>query len=183
MSRSISSASSSTSIIFIFLLSVDLFGTSLRASATSPLVKKACDLCEVKEFCYNVLGDNPEGNKATTRFNLEDVTIQLAYSNYTKIHRKVLSVTRKELNPTFKQIYRQCLHQYVLMKSDFDFIVHTLITKGDMGQAIQGVQTHLFACMSLFTQSPAAPNPFAQDNDNIASFLELIRDISFIPLI
>lgn len=183
MGRSISSTSSPISLIFIILLSVDLFGASLRANATTQLVKNACDLCEVKDFCYNVLGENPEANRAITRFNLEDVAIQLAYTNYTNIHRKVLTVTTNEVNPTLKQIYKQCLHEYVLMKSDFDFIVHTLVTNGDMGQAIEGARTHLFACMSLFTQSPTSPNPFAQDNDNLAFFLELIRDISFIPLI
>lgn len=173
----------SISLIFIVLFSVDLFCASLRANATSQFVKNACDLCEVREFCYSVLGENPEANRATTRFNLEDVAIQLAYSNYTKIHRKVLTITTNEINPTLKHIYRQCLHDYVLLKSDFDFIVHTLVSNGDMGQAIERARTHLFACMSLFTQSPTSPNPFAQDNDNLASFLELIRDISFIPLI
>ncbi|KAK6779246.1 hypothetical protein RDI58_021430 [Solanum bulbocastanum] len=183
MGRSISSTSSSISLIFVILLSVDLFGTSLRASATTQLVKNACDFCEVKDFCYNVLGENPEANRATSRYNLQDVTIKLAYSNYTNIHRKVLTITANEVDQTLKQMYKQCLHDYVLLKSDFDFIVHTLVTNGDMGQAIEGARTHLFACMSLFTQSPTSPNPFAQDNDNLAHFLELIRDISFIPLI
>ncbi|XP_059306496.1 uncharacterized protein LOC132057933 [Lycium ferocissimum] len=179
MARLISSDSSSISLIFIILLSVDLFGASLRATAITPLIKTACDLCNVKDFCYNVLAENREANRAITRFNLEDVAIQLAYTNYTNIHRKVLTITTNETNPTLKKMYKQCLHQYVLMKKDFEFLLETLVMKGDMGQAIIVAQDDLFVCMSLFTQSPASPNPFAQDNDNMASFLELIRDISF----
>ncbi|KAM3325534.1 hypothetical protein P3S67_000659 [Capsicum chacoense] len=183
MERSISNASSSISLVFIILLCVDFFEASLKASATTHLFTKACNLCEVRDFCYNVLGENPEANRATTRHDLENVTIQLAYSNYTNIVRKVLKVTTHEPNPTFKQTYKECLHQYLLMKSDFDFIVKTLAMNGDMGKATEGTRDHLFTCMSLFTQSPDIPNPIAQDNDNVASFLELIRDISFIPLI
>ncbi|KAM3340824.1 hypothetical protein P3S68_028459 [Capsicum galapagoense] len=183
MEISISSASSSISLVFIILLCVDFFEASLRESATTHLVTRACDLCEVRDFCYNVLGENPEANRATTRHDLENVTIQLAYSNYTNIARKVLTVTTHEPNPTFKQTYKECLHQYLLMKSNFDFIVKTLAMNGDMGKAIKGTRDHLFTCMSLFMQSPDIPNPIAQDNDNVASFLELIRDISFIPLI
>nr|XP_009613749.1 uncharacterized protein LOC104106824 [Nicotiana tomentosiformis] len=185
MGRSISNFSS-TSLIFllpyIILLSVDLFGANLRATAITQLIKTACDFSNVKDFCYNVLGNDPDAQWATTRFNLENTTITLAETNYTNIARKVLTITSNETNREFKQIYRKCLHQYLLLKSDFKNLIHTLEFNGDIAQAVEGAQVHLFTCMDYFTQFPNIANPFAQDNENMASFFELIRDISAVPL-
>ncbi|XP_059310036.1 uncharacterized protein LOC132061199 [Lycium ferocissimum] len=185
MGRSISSSSSIALIYlfpYIFLLSVDLFGTNLRANAVTELIQKACDFSSVQEFCYNVLGNDPVAQRAMTKFNIEDVAIQFAYTNYTYIHRKVWTITNNETNPEYKQIYRKCLHQYVLLKSDFEKLFHTLVFKGNLDEAAQRAYTHLFSCTDYFYQSPNVPNPLAKDNEHLAYFFELIRDIYFAPL-
>lgn len=90
MGRSIISSSISSSLIFllpyIFLLSVDLFSANLRANDdTSELIQKVCDFSSVQDFCYKIFRNDSRTQWETTKLNLEDIIIQLAYSNYTKI--------------------------------------------------------------------------------------------------
>ncbi|OIT01422.1 PREDICTED: uncharacterized protein LOC109230354 [Nicotiana attenuata] len=179
MGRSTSSSSSSSLIFllpYIFLLSVDFYGANLRANAVTPLIQRACDFSMVREFCYNVMENDPEAQLAKTKVDIENVTIRLAYSNFTNIARKAWTITSCETNPEYKQIYRKCLHQYIRLRLDFQNFTQTLESNGDLDQVALGAITHIFACTSFF-QSPSVPNPFAQDNDNLGWFIELIRDI------
>ncbi|KAG5583826.1 hypothetical protein H5410_044260 [Solanum commersonii] len=185
MGRSISS-SSTISLIFllpyIFLLSVDLFGTNLRANDIPKLVQKDCDFSTVQDFCNNIFKNDSRAQWATTKFNLENITIRLAYSNYTKIARKVLTITSNETNLEFRRIYRYCLHQYLLVRSDLENLIHVLHLQGDLDQAAQNASSHIFTCMGYFTHFSNISNPFAHDNENLVYFFELIRDIYFAPL-
>uniref|UniRef100_A0A3Q7I078 Pectinesterase inhibitor domain-containing protein n=1 Tax=Solanum lycopersicum TaxID=4081 RepID=A0A3Q7I078_SOLLC len=186
MGRSISCSLSSSLIFllpYIFLFSVDLFGTNLSANHdTHELIQKVCDFSNVQQFCYNIFENDPRTQWATTKLNLEDITIQLAYSNYTKIARKVLIVTSSEKNSQFKRIYRSCLHHYILLRSDLENLVHVLRFQGDLDQVAQNASSHILACMDIFTQYSNIPNPFANDNKNLLYFFELIRNIYFTPL-
>ncbi|KAF3623415.1 hypothetical protein FXO38_06150 [Capsicum annuum] len=185
MRRSISSSSSSSLVLFLpymFLLSFDLCGANLRANADTQLIQKVCDGSTVKDFCYNIFRNDSYSQWATTKYNFEDITIQLAYSNYTNIHRKILTVTLNETNSEFRRIYRSCLHQYILLKSDFENLIYKLIFKGDLNEAVQNASSHIFTCMGYFTQFSNVPNPFAHDNENLIYFFELIRGIYFSPL-
>ncbi|KAK4342849.1 hypothetical protein RND71_038665 [Anisodus tanguticus] len=168
----------STSLIFIrciIFLSVTLFVTSLDTS----LVNKACDLCEnEQDFCYNVLGQNLEAQRATNMHDLEGITINLALKNYTAIAKNVLEVTTNETDPNLKQIYRKCLHEYILMRSYFQIIIDTFNSNGNVGQTIFGAASRLSTCMYYFMGNPPLPNPFVMENDNVGSFLGLIRDIA-----
>ncbi|KAK4356652.1 hypothetical protein RND71_025623 [Anisodus tanguticus] len=166
---------------YIFLLSVDLFGANLRANAVTQLIQKVCDYSTVQDFCYNVFA-NDFAQRAKTKYNIEDVAIQLAYSNYTIIHRNVWNITSNETNPEFKHIYRKCLHQYLLLKSDLENLIDVLILEGNLDEAAQRATDHLNVCVGYFYQYPNIPNPFAKDNEHLAYFFELIRDIYFTPL-
>lgn len=185
MGKSISS-SSSVSLIFllpyIFLLSVDFFGANLRANAVTPLIEKACNFSGVPDFCYNVLGNDPDARWATTRFNLENTTIRLAETNYTNIARKMLTITFSETNPEYYNVYRHCLHHYLLVRPHFRNLIATLLVNGDLDLASQNAMLHVFVCMGDFTEFPNVPNPFAEDNFNMYYFFELIRDIYYAPL-
>ncbi|WMV26120.1 hypothetical protein MTR67_019505 [Solanum verrucosum] len=180
MGRPISS-SSSMSLIFllpyIFLLSVEIFNSNLTANAVTPIIQRACDSSTVKDFCYNVFGNNTMAERARTKYNIEDVTIQMAYSNYSNIARKIVTVTSNETNPEFKQLYKKCLHQYVLLKYDFEYLNSMLIFRGDLDEASQRASTRLQTCINYFYYSPKVSNPFAKDNENLSYFFELIRDI------
>lgn len=182
MGRLISS-SSSMSLIFllpyIFLLSVEMFHSNLRANAITPIIQRACDSSTVKKFCYNVFGNDTMAIWARNKFNIQTVAIQMAYSNYTNIARNVLSVTTNETNLEYKKLYRKCLHQYILLKSDFKNMKYQLIFSGDLDQAAQRASTHLFTCRRYFYDSPNIPNPIDNENENLACFFELIRDIYF----
>ncbi|WMV44295.1 hypothetical protein MTR67_037680 [Solanum verrucosum] len=186
MGRSISCSLSSSLIFllpYIFLFSVNLFGTNLRANHdTNELIQKVCDFSNVQEFCYKIFENDPRTQWATTKFNLEDITIQLVYSNYTKIARKVLTITSYETNSEFRRIYRSCLHHYILLRSDLENLVHALRFQGDLDQAAQNASSHILACMNYFTQYSNIPNPFAHDNTNLVYFFELIRNIYLTPL-
>ncbi|OIT01421.1 hypothetical protein A4A49_59803, partial [Nicotiana attenuata] len=183
MGKSISSSSSVSLILFLpyfFLLSVDFFGANLRANAVTALIERACNFSGVPDFCYNVLGNDPRAQMATTKFELDDILIPLAYTNYTNIVRKISAVASIETNPEYKIIYRKCLHQYNILKSDFRFLFELSRVKGNLDLDVQNASLHLFVCTEFFTQFPNIPNPFAQDNDNLTFFLELIRDISLL---
>ncbi|OIT01116.1 hypothetical protein A4A49_60065, partial [Nicotiana attenuata] len=163
----------------IIILSVPLFATSLDTN----FVSKACGLCKTQQdFCYSVLAQNPEAQKATTKHDLEGITINLAFQNYTAIARRVLFVTTNETDPKLKEIYRNCLHQYLLMRSDFQFINDTFNSNGDVVQSLWGASTHLTNCIYYFMSNTPPPNPFAEDNDNMGAFIGLIRDICYIDL-
>ncbi|KAK4721838.1 hypothetical protein R3W88_012071 [Solanum pinnatisectum] len=164
-------------LLYIFLLSVEIFNSNLRATAITPIIQRACDSSTVRDFCYNVFGNDTVAIWARTKFNIQDVAIQMAYSNYTNIARKVLSVTTNETNSEFKKLYRKCLHQYILLKSDFEDMIHHLVFSGDLDEASQRASTHLFTCIHYFYYSPNIPNPIAKENENLAYFFELIRDI------
>ncbi|KAG5611552.1 hypothetical protein H5410_022833 [Solanum commersonii] len=92
--------------------------------------------------------------RARTKYNIEDVTIQMAYSNYSNIARKIVTVTSNETNPEFKQLYKKCLHQYVLLKYDFEYLNSMLIFKGDLDEASRRASTRLQTCINYFYYSP-----------------------------
>ncbi|CAN4116043.1 unnamed protein product [Withania somnifera] len=162
---------------FIFLLSVETLG----AAVVTPIIKSACDYSNVQSFCYYVLGNDPSGPYAKTKFNLEDIAVQAAYSNYSNIHRKVWTITANETNPEFKQIYRKCLHEYNLMKSKFEKLILTLGFQGNLDLAANDVAYLVYNCM-LYFNNPNIPNPIAQDNNDLLSFVDLIRSIFYAPL-
>ncbi|KAG5583824.1 hypothetical protein H5410_044258 [Solanum commersonii] len=165
---------------YIFLSSVDLFGENLRVYAITPLIQKACDSSNIPKFCYDILGNDPVAQFASTKFNLEDTTIQMAYSNYTNIHRKVLIITSNETNPEFKQVYRKCLHEYVLLKSYFEDLINILLFESyRYVRTVKEAAEHVTICMVYFYNSPNIPNPFAQDNDNLLSFFDLLRSMHY----
>ncbi|KAG5583823.1 hypothetical protein H5410_044257 [Solanum commersonii] len=127
---------------YIFLSSVDFFGENLKVYAITPTIKKACDSSNIPRFCYDVLGNNDVAQFARNKFNLEYVLIQMAYSNYTNIHRKIFTITSNETNPNFKQIYRKCLHEYVLLKSNFENLSDTLLSKGNLDPPVREAANH-----------------------------------------
>lgn len=165
---------------YIFLSSVDLFGENLRVYAITPLIQEACDSCNIPKFCYDVLGNDPAAQFSSTKFNIEAATIQLAYSNYTNIHRKVSIITSKETNREYKQVYRKCLHEYVIMKVYFQGFINTLLFRSNnFVQEVKDAADHLTNCMIFFYDSPNIPNPIAQDNDSLLSFFDLLRSMHY----
>lgn len=167
----------SISILIIFLPYIFLSSIDLNVFGLTPLIQKACDLTNIPKFCFDVLGNDPAAQLAITKFNLENIVIQLAYSNYTLIHKKVWTVTANETNPEFKKVYRACLHDYHLIKSNFREFMHylSLGEEGDFGRIAKDAAEHLTTCMLNFINSPNIPNPFYQDNDNLLSFFLLIK--------
>lgn len=181
MGRSVST-SSSVSLVLIFLLSVDLFGANLRANAVAQIIQIACDSSIVREFCYNVMENDPEAPWAVSKAQLELITIRMAETKYTNIARKMLTITFSETNPEYYNVYRHCLHHYLLVKPHFRNLIATLLVNGDLDLASQNAMLHVFVCMGDFTEFPNVPNPFAEDNFNMYYFFELIRDIYYAPL-
>uniref|UniRef100_A0A3Q7I047 Uncharacterized protein n=1 Tax=Solanum lycopersicum TaxID=4081 RepID=A0A3Q7I047_SOLLC len=148
---------------YVFLSSVDLFAENLRVYAITPLIQEACDSCNIPKFCYDVLGNDPAAQFSSTKFNIEAATIQLAYSNYTNIHRKVSIITSKETNREYKQ----------------GFINTLLFRSNNFVQEVKDAADHLTNCMIFFYDSPNIPNPIAQDNDSLLSFFDLLRSMHY----
>lgn len=165
----------------IILLSVvPLFVTSLDTN----LVNKACGLCEnEQDFCYNVLAQSVDAQKATNKHDLEGITINLALDNYTGGIKKIVSVTIYEKDPQLKQIYGKCTDEYLLIGSDFESINNTFISNGKVGQLIVGALSRLSICLYNFMGNPPLANPFVKELDNVGSFLGLIRAIDDINLV
>ncbi|PHT72238.1 hypothetical protein T459_23023, partial [Capsicum annuum] len=164
------------------LCSVDLFGANLRAQAITDIIRKACEFSDVRDFCFEVLGDDPLANLARNKFHLEDIAIELATTNYSYIHRRVWTITFSETNPDLKHIYRSCLHEYNVMKTDFRNFIPALVFNGDLESVALDASYHVNTCEYYFIRSPNISNPFAQDNDNMFKFLDLIRGIYLAPL-
>ncbi|KAF3623416.1 hypothetical protein FXO38_06149 [Capsicum annuum] len=167
---------------YIFLLSFNLFGENLGALVVTPIIQKACDLSNVRDFCYYVLGSDPSAEFAHLKFNIEDIAVQAAYANYSNIHRKVWTITSNETNSEFRQLYRKCLHEYNLMKPIFDDLRDTLVFKGDLEKPALDISYHASNCVIYFMRSPNIPNPIDKDNFDILYFVELIRSIYYAPL-
>lgn len=174
----------STPLLFlpcIILLSVvPLFVTSLVTN----LVSKACGLCEnEQDFCYKVLAQNVEAQKATNKHDLEEITINLALDNYTGGIKKIVSVTTYEKDPYLKKIYGKCADEYLLIATDFQSINNTFNSNGNVGQLIVGAVSRLSTCLYYFMGNLPPPNPFVKELDNVGSFLGLIREIDYMNLV
>ncbi|XP_070008515.1 uncharacterized protein LOC142165048 [Nicotiana tabacum] len=178
MGRS-TSTSSSILLALIFVLSFDLFGANLRVNAVTPLIQKACENTGARDFCYNIMENDPEAPWAKTKLDLEFITLRLAQVNYKTVHRKVWTITANETNPEYKQIYRKCLHQYNLLKSEFRNLMETLLVNGNIDLAAQAASNPIFVCERYFT--PGVPNPISEDNKYTMYFFDLMRDMYLTP--